>query len=154
MTAPGPITTGQMTINVPGVIRTLGESLYSDPGVSVRELLQNANDTCVVRRAEDPKSPGPEIHVRHDAYRRLLVVEDNGAGMTAAEVQQFLTVIGTSHTDEVRTRLEALGQGSLAERLIGRFGLGLLSAFIIGDRIEFVTCSCKGGDAVWWECAG
>lgn len=155
MTTQTPVTTGKMTINVPGVIRTLGESLYSDPNVSIRELIQNANDTCVVRQAEEAAAPPSEIHIRFDAYRRLLVVEDNGAGMTAAEVEKFLTVIGSSHSDEVRTRLESMGQGDLAERLIGRFGLGLLSAFIIGDNIEFVTRSYReGAEAIWWECAG
>lgn len=155
MTISRSITSGKMTINVPGVIRTLGESLYSDPGVSIRELIQNANDTCIVRQAEDPNAPPPEIHIRYDPYRRILVVEDNGAGMTAEEVEKFLTVIGSSHTDEVRQRLEAMGERSLAERLIGRFGLGLLSAFIIGDKIEFVTRSYREGvEAIWWECAG
>lgn len=155
MTTPRSITSGKMTINVPGVIRTLGESLYSDPSVSVRELIQNANDTCIVRQAEDPNAPPPEIHIHYDPYRRILVVEDNGAGMTAEEVEEFLTVIGSSHTDEVRQRLEAMGERSLAEQLIGRFGLGLLSAFIIGDKIEFITRSYKEGtEAIWWECAG
>lgn len=155
MTTLRPSTSGQMTINLPGVIKTLGESLYSDPSVSVRELLQNANDTCVVRQADDPNAPRGEIHIRIDSWRRTLVVEDNGAGMTEDEVKEFLTVIGSSKTDQVRARLEEMGERSLAERLIGRFGLGLLSAFIIGDRIEFVTLSYKeGSQPIWWECGG
>ncbi len=155
MTTARPSTSGQMTINLPGVIKTLGESLYSDPSVSVRELIQNANDTCVVRQAEDPNAPPAEIHIRFDAWRRTLTVEDNGAGMTEDEVKEFLTVIGSSNTDQVRARLEEMGERSLSERLIGRFGLGLLSAFIIGDRIEFVTLSYKeGAEPIWWECDG
>lgn len=146
---------GKMTINLPGVIKTLGESLYSDPGVSIRELIQNANDTCVVRQAEDPKAHPAEIHIRFDSWKRLLVVEDNGAGMTEEEVKAFLTVIGSSKTDEVRARLEEMGERSLADRLIGRFGLGLLSAFIIADRIEFMTLSYKEeAQAIWWQCDG
>jgi Molecular chaperone, HSP90 family len=47
--------TGLMRINLPGVIKMLGESLYSDPSVAIRELIQNANDTCIVRQAKDPK---------------------------------------------------------------------------------------------------
>lgn len=155
MSKPDIKTSGQMTINLPGVIKTLGESLYSDPSVSVRELIQNANDTCVVRQANDPNSPPGEIHIHFDNWRRTLVIEDNGAGMTEEEVKEFLTVIGSSKTDEVRAELQSMGQGSLAERLIGRFGLGLLSAFIIGDRIEFVTLSYKeGAQPIWWECDG
>ncbi len=156
MQRPHGIRQGQMTINVPGVIRTLGESLYADPHVAIRELLQNAHDTCLVRQADDPNAALPEIHVRYDPFGRSLTIEDNGAGMTEAEVEQFLSVIGASNTDAVRLRLEAIGERSLAERLIGRFGLGMLAAFIIGERIEFVTRSFRseGDAAVWWECTG
>src|SRR5437762_698779 len=94
-----PRESGQMTINLPGVVKTLGESLYSDPSVSVRELLQNANDACIVRQADDPSAPPSEVHIRFDPWRRILVVEDNGAGMTEDEVKEFLTVIGSSKTD-------------------------------------------------------
>ena len=146
---------GKMTINLPGVIKTLGENLYSDPGVSLRELIQNANDTCIIRRIDEPEAPQSEIHVRFDAWKRLLVVEDNGAGMTEDEAKKFLAVIGSSNTEQVRSRLEEMGQGDMAHRLIGRFGLGLLSAFIIGDRVEFVTLSYKdGAEPIWWECDG
>jgi molecular chaperone HtpG len=146
-----------MTINLPGVIKTLGTNLYSDPSVSIRELIQNANDTCIVRQADDSSfDPNDsEIHVRFDPWHRTLTVEDNGAGMTEEEVKEFLTVIGSSKTELVRTNLEQMGQAILAERLIGRFGLGLLSAFIIGDRVEFVTLSYKeGAEPIWWECDG
>ncbi|GAA5530612.1 ATP-binding protein [Herpetosiphon gulosus] len=156
MQRPHGIRQGQMTINVPGVIRTLGESLYADPHVAIRELLQNAHDTCLVRQADDPNAPLPEIHVRYDPFGRSLTIEDNGVGMNETEVEQFLSVIGASNTDAVRSRLEAIGERSLAERLIGRFGLGMLAAFIIGERIEFVTRSFRseGEAAVWWECSG
>src|SRR5258707_671880 len=110
MNTPQPGTSGQMTINLPNVIKTLGESLYSDPSVAMRDLIKNANDTCVVRLADDPKAPPGEIHMRVDTWKRTLIVEDNGAGMAEDEVKKFLTVIGSSKTDEVRTRLEEMGQ--------------------------------------------
>lgn len=155
MSAQKVTTTGQMQINLPGVIKMLGESLYSDPSVAIRELIQNANDTCIVRQAQDPAAPRPEIRIDFNAWERRLIVEDNGAGLAGDEVQEFLTVIGRSYTDEVRRWLEEEGQLPLAERLIGRFGLGLLSAFMIADRIEFDTLSCKeGAEPIWWACAG
>lgn len=145
---------GMMTINLPGVIKTLGKNLYSDPAVSFRELLQNAHDACVIREQQYP-DVSSEIHVRYDMWKRQLIVEDNGAGMTAEECEKFLTVIGSSNTADVRERLMEMGKIDQAQRLIGRFGLGLLSAFIIGDRVEFLTLSCKpGSEAVWWACDG
>lgn len=155
MSAQKVTSTGQMRINLPGVIKMLGESLYSDPSVAIRELIQNANDTCIVRKAVDPNAPPPEIKIDFNAWDHILIVEDNGAGLTAKEVEEFLTVIGRSHTDEVRRWLEEEGQLPLAERLIGRFGLGLLSAFMIADRIEFDTLSYQAGaEPIWWACAG
>jgi molecular chaperone HtpG len=146
---------GQMTINFPNVIKILGTSLYSDPKVSIRELIQNANDTCVVRQVQDQSAPSSRIDIRYDTWKNQLIVEDNGAGMTADEVRQFLTVIGSSNTEEIRQELERLGKLDDAQRLIGRFGLGLLSAFIIGDSIEFVTLSYKeGSEPVSWQCDG
>lgn len=148
-------TTGKMDINLPGVIKMLGEALYSDPKVAIRELIQNANDTCLVRQAIDPNAPTPEIKIDFNAWNRVLIVEDNGAGLTADEVQEFLTVIGRSRTDEVRRWLEEEGRLPLAERLIGRFGLGLLSAFMIANRIEFDTLSFQeGAEPIWWACSG
>ncbi|MEO0248110.1 MAG: ATP-binding protein [candidate division WOR-3 bacterium] len=155
MSAQKVTSTGQMRINLPGVIKMLGESLYSDPSVAIRELIQNANDTCIVRRAVDSNAPPPEIKIDFNAWDHTLIVEDNGAGLTTKEVEEFLTVIGRSHTDEVRRWLEEEGQLPLAERLIGRFGLGLLSAFMIADRIEFDTLSYQtGAEPIWWACSG
>lgn len=154
--------TGGMTLNLPGVIKTLGEAMYTDPWVALRELIQNANDTCTVRRAPaegrsklDMDAPRAYIRVYYERFSQQLVVEDNGAGMTPDEVERFLSVIGKSNTDEVRAALESMGERTWADRLIGRFGLGLLSAFIIGSRVEFQTRSWKSGSpVVWWECAG
>src|SRR5438876_7089547 len=156
MTKPPFNSSGLMSIHLHSVIKTLGESLYSDPSVSIRELIQNANDTCIVRMADDPEGVSDlKIHIRFDAWNRRLVIEDNGAGMTEEEVKEFLTVIGSSKTEQVRARLEQMGDGSLAERLIGRFGLGLLSAFIIGNSIEFATLSYKeNAEPIWWKCDG
>lgn len=146
---------GTLTINLPNLIRTLGEYLYSDPNVALREILQNAHDTCVVAHTELPRDFRPEIHVRADPFDRILEVTDNGAGLTEAEVKKFLTVIGNSRTDEVRKHLEELGRTEIADRLIGRFGIGLLSAFIVAQRVEFQTRSRKSSSQViQWECDG
>jgi molecular chaperone HtpG len=146
---------GKLTINLPNLIRTLGEYLYSDPNVALRELIQNAHDTCVAAESLAPGGPRPEIHVGADPFDRVLVVKDNGAGMTKAEVEKFLTVIGNSRTDEVRKQLEELGRHDIADRLIGRFGIGLLSAFIVAARVEFKTRSRQlGSKVVTWQCDG
>jgi molecular chaperone HtpG len=146
---------GNLKINLPNLIRTLGEYLYSDPNVALRELLQNAHDSCVVAESDAPGGRRSEIHVSADPFERILVVTDNGLGMTTEEVNKFLTVIGSSRTDQVRKRLEELGRKDIADRLIGRFGIGLLSAFIVANRVEFKTLSRQlGSKLVVWECEG
>ncbi len=153
----------RMDIHLPGLIKTLGEAMYADPWVAVRELIQNASDTCTMRRsplgeggqALDPSAPKAFIRVYYEPLQARLVVEDNGCGMTYDEVKQFLSVIGMSKTNDVREALENMGADDWADRLIGRFGLGLLSAFIIGQPVVFETRSYKpGSSTVWWRCDG
>ena len=157
----GPMASGPMSprmqgvLKIEGLLKRLGSWMYSDPSISIRELLQNANDSCVMRQADDPCAPAGEIRVSFDNWSRRLSVEDNGTGLTEDEIMEFLAVIGSSKTNEVRARLEDMGHRGLAERLIGRYGLGLLSAFMIGDRIEIVTFSYKeGAQPLWWENRG
>ena len=151
----GSATPRPMTVHMPSIIKMLAEVMYSDPGMPVRELLQNANDSCVLRQADDPRAPTGEIYVKFDNWSRRLSVEDNGAGLTEDEVKEFLGALGIGKSDQIRVRLDAMGQRGLSERLIGRFGLGLLSAFKIADRIEFASLSYKdGAHPIRWECDG
>ena len=77
------VKSGRMTLNLPKLIKTLGESLYSDPTIAIRELIQNGNDSCVHRESQDPQHHRSAIQVRFDPHQRLLTVQDNGSGMTA-----------------------------------------------------------------------
>jgi len=144
--------TGKLTLNLPNVIRMLGEDLYSDPYAAVRELLQNAHDTCSVAQHYDSEG-SQKIHVSANPLDLELIIQDSGAGMTEDEVRKFLTVIGSSRTDEVRKELRAMGSHNMADRLIGRFGIGLLAAFIVANKVTFTTRSRKpNSQVVKWEC--
>ena len=115
-------------VDLGGLLTVLGAHLYSTPAVTVRELVQNAHDSISRRRIEDPAFEGGAIELESDVARGVLVVRDDGAGMTRDEVTRFLATIGAGATREARER----GEGE--EDLIGLFGLGFLSAFIIADR--------------------
>jgi len=144
-----------MQINLPNLVKTLGEHLYSDPNVAIRELLQNAHDACEIQRAMGSMKEAPRISIHPDADELVLTVTDNGTGLTRDQVNEFLTVIGSSQTHKVREELEKLGRKSEADRLIGRFGLGLLSAFTIGHRVEFLTRShAPEAELIRWWCDG
>jgi molecular chaperone HtpG len=144
-------------IHLPGLLKLLGEHLYSDPKVALREMVQNAHDSCVRRRQEDQTVAGdyqPSIHIYVDRAARQLVIEDNGSGLTREEISTFLATIGRGYTGELRERLSAAGRDEALD-LIGLFGLGLLSAFMIAERIDIVTASYQTPETPWrWVSEG
>ncbi len=144
-------------IHLPGLLKLLGEHLYSDPQVALREMIQNAHDSCVRRREEDQGVAGtyqPTIHVYPDHAERQLIIEDNGSGLTREEISTFLATIGRGYTGALRERLGAAGREEAMD-LIGLFGLGLLSAFMIASRIDIITASYQTPDLAWrWVSEG
>lgn len=133
-------------INLHGIIKLLSEHLYSGPQVYIRELIQNAVDALRARGKREPGHSGNiEIELRRGADGRPgLMIQDNGIGLTEAEVHQFLSVIGkTSKTAELFEQ---------RDDFIGQFGIGLLSCFLVAERICVVTRSMQGdAAAVRWQ---
>lgn len=115
-------------------MRVLGEALYSTPHVAIRELVQNAHDSCVRRRLEAAAAFEPTIRVT--VTPGTLIVTDNGAGLTLDEIHSYLATVGAGYTRSLRDA----GKG---DGLIGYFGLGFLSAFAVSERVEAWTCSYK-----------
>ena len=135
-------------------------SVYSDKSVFLRELIANAADACERLRYEaiaDPALLGddvkPRITLSLDAEAKLLSVEDNGIGMSRDEMIEALGTIARSGTKAFLERIEAAqsGEGEAGWRasnaLIGRFGVGFYSAFMVADRVE-VLSRRAGSDAV------
>ncbi|HEY0687309.1 MAG TPA: ATP-binding protein [Steroidobacter sp.] len=118
-------------VDFAGLMRVLGEALYSTPQVAIRELVQNAHDSCTRRSLEAPDSFEPAIEVT--ATPGTLTITDNGAGLTAEEIHSYLATVGAGYTRTLREKG--------AEGLIGYFGLGFLSAFAVSERVEVWTCS-------------
>src|SRR5574341_599194 len=139
-----------ISLHVPGILRLLSEHLYSDPKVALRELIQNAYDSCQRRRVEDASSTDyrPRIDIHLDAVARRLTISDNGSGLTKQEIRDYLSTVGRGYTDELRERLQFGGRKE-ALALIGQFGLELLSAFIVADQLELVTQSYQPGHPAW-----
>lgn len=121
-------------VDLAGLMRVLGEALYSTPHVAIRELVQNGHDSCARRAIESEDAFRPAIAVT--STPGTLTITDNGAGLTLAEIHSYLATVGAGYT---RTLRDA-GQG---EGLIGYFGLGFLSAFAVGEKVEVWTCSFR-----------
>jgi molecular chaperone HtpG len=144
---------GRFQLHLPGLLKVLAEHLYSTRRVGVRELIQNAHDSCV-RRAVERAEPDyrPRIDVCVDAATRTLRFADNGSGLTEEEIHTYLTVIGRGYTRELRERLAA-DDDTAARELVGQFGIGFLSAFLLASEVTVQTRSANG-PALRWYSAG
>jgi molecular chaperone HtpG len=142
---------GTFRVDFDSIIKILADNLYANPQSAVRELIQNANDSCVRRQAVADFPP--VIRIMTDNAQRTMVFEDNGSGMLEDEVIRHLASIGGSNTREQRKRLET-ANSQAASMLIGQFGIGFLSAFVIADEVVVETCSTDNGASVRWECQG
>src|ERR1700676_2484982 len=148
------MSTYEIKINLPGLLRMLGENIHSDPEVAVREMIQNAHDSSIIRMTRQTDFKQPEIRITFDKAQGLLTIADHGTGMTEEELHKNLATIGESFTRIQKEELRGK-QRQEAALLIGQFGIGLLSAFAIARKVEFFTRSYQSGShGLKWTCEG
>lgn len=143
-------------LHLPGLLKVLAEHLYSTKNVAIRELIQNAHDSCIRRTVEQSSSEQIEarIHLTIDSASQTLVISDNGSGLTESDIRNYLATIGRSYTRELSERLSVLSPQEASE-LIGQFGLGFLSAFLIASEISIITLSQQeNAQALMWHSMG
>ncbi len=136
-------------------------SLYSDKDIFLRELISNASDALDKARFEqltNTESGGlGDLHIRleTDAAARTLTISDTGIGMSRDEVIKNIGTIARSGTREFLAKLdESKQQGKLSPELIGQFGVGFYSAFMVADKITLVTRRVGETTATRWESVG
>lgn len=129
-------------VDLAGLMSVLGEHLYSTPTVALRELVQNAHDAITRRKIEARSEFAPRIDVKLDRARGTLTITDSGAGLTRQEIIDFLATIGAGYTRLLRQKNDE-------NELIGYFGLGFLSAFVVSERIEVRTTSWQSPGEGW-----
>ena len=106
-------------VDLGGLMSVLSKHLYSTPMVALRELVQNAHDSILRRRLEQPDWQGPSrIEVLADPQQGVLRIIDTGAGLTEAEIHSYLATVGVGYTRRLRE------SGHEDSGLIGMFGLG------------------------------
>ena len=140
--------------DVSRLLHLMVHSVYSDRDVFLRELISNAADACEKLRYEaiaEPSllgdDPTARIVIGLDADKRQLSVEDNGIGMGRDEVIEALGTIARSGTRAFMERVEA-GQGKGGAELVGQFGIGFYSAFMVAERVDVLTRRA-GSDEAW-----
>lgn len=145
------MTSHAIRIALDGVVKLLSQNLYGEPDAFLREMIQNAHDSITKRRGID--DGGGRIDIAPDRARATIAIHDDGIGLSEEEIHAHVSTIGRSGTGELRETLRA-GDPARAASLIGQFGIGLLSAFLVADRVTIVTRRL-GEDAAWrWEFDG
>lgn len=132
-------------VNLGGMIEILSDHLYSSPNVYIRELLQNGVDAIVARELRDAdykERKEGTIKLTVDEGKSL-IFEDNGLGLTQDEIHKFLAIIGQSSKRD-------LENGKILSDFIGRFGIGLLSYFMVSNRIRLQTKSVDSETGYEW----
>ena len=143
-------------VDIAGVIEIMGTSLYSHPNTPVRELLQNAHDAIMRRRARDLSYHG-RIDVLQDASARTLTFIDDGIGLSVNEAEDYLGTLGIGITGLIKKGATDAFDISMHSNkrdggnLIGQFGIGLFSAFMLADKIVVESLRFEGEEAVRWE---
>lgn len=135
-------------------------SIYSNRDVFLRELVSNASDALDKLRLETYRDKELQvdvtdlhIEIKVDADARTLTVRDNGIGMSRDEVVSLIGTIAKSGTAEMLASLRD-AQESAASELIGKFGVGFYSSFMVGDSVRLVTRRAGAATGVAWESAG
>jgi molecular chaperone HtpG len=143
----------RFTTDVGRVMDLIINSLYSDRDIFLRELVSNAADACDKKRflslTEASEAPKPEIKIRANPADNTLTIEDSGVGMTRDELINNLGKIAQSGT---RAFAQALGDGTADVNLIGQFGVGFYSAYLVANKVTVVTKSMQDGSKAYqWE---
>src|SRR6218665_2442591 len=147
------------------LLHLVTHSLYSNKEIFVRELVSNASDACDKLRYEALNNSAlyedaPDLHVRIavDKKARTLTISDNGIGMSAQEAIDHLGTIAKSGTKDFMSKLGAEKQADAKEQgqLIGQFGVGFYSGFIVADKITVETrrAGLKAEEGVRWISGG
>src|SRR5215470_7591353 len=133
-------------------------SLYTNKEIFLRELISNASDALDRLRFEALTNPTLleendkyEIRLETDGQARTLSISDTGIGMSRDEVMANIGTIAKSGTDEVRKGLEAAPITQMTADLIGRFGVGFYSSFMVADKVVLTTRKAGETTATRWE---
>ncbi|MCE2917129.1 MAG: molecular chaperone HtpG, partial [Rubrivivax sp.] len=143
------------------ILHLVTHSLYSNKEIFLRELVSNASDACDKLRFEAldnaalfEDQPNLEVRIAYDEAARTITISDNGIGMSQAEAIEHLGTIAKSGTREFMSKLE--GDQKKDAQLIGQFGVGFYSGYIVADRItvESRRAGLPAGEGVRWSSEG
>ena len=151
------MTSGKINVTVENIFPLIKKFLYSDHEIFLRELISNATDATLKLKhlttiGETSVEYGnPKIEVKVDKENKTLHIIDQGLGMTGEEVEKYINQVAFSGAEEFLDKYKDSAKDS---GIIGHFGLGFYSAFMVASKVEIITKSYKDEPAVHWTCDG
>ncbi|MBE7639901.1 molecular chaperone HtpG [Salegentibacter sp. BLCTC] len=149
--------TGKINVSVENIFPLIKKFLYSDHEIFLRELISNATDATLKLKhltdigETDVAYGNPVIEVKVDKEGKKLHVIDQGIGMTKDEVEKYINEVAFSGAEEFLEKYKDTAKDS---GIIGHFGLGFYSAFMVANKVEIITKSYKDEQAAHWVCEG
>ena len=148
---------GNIRVQTENIFPIIKKFLYSDHEIFIRELVSNAVDATQKLKTLSSLGEGKgdvgntDIHVIIDKNKKTLTISDHGVGMTEEEVDKYINQVAFSGAEEFLEKYKGKNEANI----IGHFGLGFYSAFMVSDKVEIITKSYKeDAEAVKWECDG
>ncbi|OQB91687.1 MAG: Chaperone protein HtpG [Candidatus Cloacimonetes bacterium ADurb.Bin117] len=143
---------GSLSIHTENIFPIIKKWLYSQHDIFLRELISNAVDAINKRKYADPdfKEEDMKISVKLDSKKKTIEVSDTGIGMTADEIRKYINQIAFSGAEEFVNKFK-----DVQSNIIGHFGLGFYSSFMVAEKVTIDSLSCSpGSEAAGWECDG
>ena len=148
---------GKINVSVDNIFPLIKKFLYSDQEIFLRELISNATDAtlklkhlCDIGEAK-LEYGNPQIEIKVDKKKKEIRIIDQGVGMNEEEIKKYINQVAFSGAEEFLDKYKDSAKDS---GIIGHFGLGFYSAFMVADKVEIISKSYKEDPAVHWSCDG
>ena len=144
---------GQIGVTTDNIFPIIKKFLYSDHEIFLRELISNAVDATqklkTLASVGEFKGELGDLSIQVKLDKKTLTISDRGIGMTAEEIEKYINQIAFSSANDFLDKYK-----NDANAIIGHFGLGFYSAFMVSNKVEIITKSCREAPAVKWSCDG
>ena len=150
---------GSISVKTNDIFPIIKKWLYSEHDIFIRELVSNACDAITKRatlaRSQGHEIPDGKVQITVNKEARTILIEDNGLGMNESEVEKYIAQLAFSGAEEFVKKMKDMGNTTAKDEIIGKFGLGFYSAFMVAEKVEVESLSMVPGSVpTKWTCLG
>lgn len=150
---------GSISVKTNDIFPIIKKWLYSEHDIFIRELVSNASDAITKRhtlaRSQGHETPEGKVEIKVNKEAKTITIIDNGIGMTESEIEKYIAQLAFSGAEEFVQKMKDMGNTSTKDEIIGKFGLGFYSAFMVAEKVEVESLSMQpGSKAAKWICLG